>query len=143
MLNNLLSLNTDLENDSIAYEGSHRRDGREIFNMDWLDSLEFKEEHGADAEESGYPEKDSERKRKHNQGERERMCTNQLATLLTMLRAALLVGRVKMDYWHRSGLAPALASQAGELSASKEWPRWLLHIKPLEYKILLYTVWCV
>ena len=64
-------MNTDLENDSIAYEGSHRRDGREIFNMDWLDTLEFKEEHGADAEESGYPEKDSERKRKHNQGERD------------------------------------------------------------------------
>ena len=80
LLNNLLSLNTELENDTISYEGSgHRRDGREIFNMDWLDSLEFKEEHGADAEESGYPEKDSERKRKHNQGEGdgERMCTNQ------------------------------------------------------------------
>lgn len=83
MLNNLLSLNTELENDTISYEPSHRRDGREIFNMDWLDSLEFKEEH-AEAEDSGYPEKDSERKRKHNQGERggaeERMCTNQLAT---------------------------------------------------------------
>ena len=76
-------MNTELENDTISYEPSHRRDGREIFNMDWLDSLEFKEEH-AEAEDSGYPEKDSERKRKHNQGERggaeERMCTNQLAT---------------------------------------------------------------
>ena len=73
MLNNLLSLNTELENDSIPYESSHRRaDGAagrgEIFNMDWLDSLEFKEEN-QENEESGYPEKDSERKRKHNQGE--------------------------------------------------------------------------
>ena len=73
MLNNLLSLNTELENDSISYEGTggQRRDGREIFNMDWLDSLEFKEEHGDVEGESGYPEKDSERKRKHNQGKRQ------------------------------------------------------------------------
>ena len=47
--------------------------------MDWLDSLEFKEEH-QETEDTGYPEKDSERKRKHNQGEKgrgERMRTNQ------------------------------------------------------------------
>ena len=72
-------MNTELENDSIAYESTHRRDGREIFNMDWLDSLEFKEEH-QETEDTGYPEKDSERKRKHNQGEKgrgERMRTNQ------------------------------------------------------------------
>merc|ERR1711962_51010 len=76
LLNNLLSLNTELENDSIPYESSHRRgDGAagrgEIFNMDWLDSLEFKEEN-QENEESGYPEKDSERKRKHNQVEKAR-----------------------------------------------------------------------
>ena len=66
LLNNLLSLNSELENDS--YDGGHRRDHREIFNMDWLDNLEFKEEQ-TENEEGGYPEKDSERKRKHNQGE--------------------------------------------------------------------------
>ena len=36
--------------------------------MDWLDNLEFKEEQ-TENEDGGYPEKDSERKRKHNQGE--------------------------------------------------------------------------
>ena len=90
-------MNTDLENDSIAYEGSHRRDGREIFNMDWLDSLEFKEEN-QENEESGYPEKDSERKRKHNQGEkgREGECAP------TSPQPFFLVGSsrdVKMDHW--------------------------------------------
>ena len=101
LLNNLLSLNTELENDTISYEGSgHRRDGREIFNMDWLDSLEFKEEH-AEAEESGYPEKDSERKRKHNQGERgrERECAQ---TSWGKFLPCWELGweLVKMDYWH-------------------------------------------
>ena len=97
-----MSLNTELENDSIPYESSHRRgDGAagrgEIFNMDWLDSLEFKEEN-QENEENGYPEKDSERKRKHNQGEggREGECAP------TSPQPFFLVGcsrDVKMDHW--------------------------------------------
>ena len=40
--------------------------GREVFNMDWLDNLELKNEQGDGDERS--PEKEEERKRKHNQG---------------------------------------------------------------------------
>jgi hypothetical protein len=71
LLNNLLNLNSELENDALPCDNSHRREQarQEIFNMDWLDSLEFKEEQ-AETEDFGFPEKDSERKRKHNQGER-------------------------------------------------------------------------
>ena len=65
-MSNLLSLNTDLEDG--ADDHDYRRDDgeQEVFNMDWLESLEFKEEQH-DAEE-GCPEKETERKRKHNQG---------------------------------------------------------------------------
>ena len=103
----MLSLNTELENDSIAYESTHRRDGREIFNMDWLDSLEFKEEH-QETEDTGYPEKDSERKRKHNQGEKgrgERMRTNQSS---------------KFFFYHVVNL---LEERNGLLAL--EWPGWM------------------
>ena len=94
LLNNLLSLNSDLENDSLVLErreqvGDSERlgwtlqnanyqlttdhnplstlqVGREVFNMDWLDNLELKNEQGDGDERS--PEKEEERKRKHNQG---------------------------------------------------------------------------